>query len=140
MSGTTTLEQALAAIPYAGLLGVEGEIADGRLITRIAFRDELVGNMRLPALHGGMIGAFLEITGLVALQLALGEAGRAKTIGVTVEYLRPGRARTTFARADIKRLGRRIANVHVEAWQDETRTAIALLQGRFLVGDPPLSD
>ena len=41
-----------------------------------------------------------------------------------------------FARAHFKRLGRNIANVHVEAWQDESRTPIALLQGRFLVGEP----
>jgi len=45
------------------------------------------------------------------------------------------RPKTLFARASIKRLGRRIANVHVEAWQDEKGTPVALLQGRFRLVD-----
>ncbi len=130
------LEAALAAMPYAGLLGVAGDLMGDELVLRLPFRDDLVGNTKLPALHGGVIGAFLEIAALISLRLA-SDTGRAPlTIGVTVEYLRPGRPKETFARAHFKRLGRNIANVHVEAWQDESRTPIALLQGRFLVGEP----
>lgn len=124
---------AIEAAPYAAALDIAGEFLDGALMTRIAFREDLVGNTRLPALHGGLIGAFMELTALAALRLAGVEAPR--TIGVTVEYLRPGRPKETFAQAQFKRLGKRIANVHVEAWQDESRTPIALLQGRFLVGE-----
>jgi uncharacterized protein (TIGR00369 family) len=134
------LAAALAAMPYAGLLGMGAGIRDDELITRMPFRDDLVGNTWLPALHGGAIGAFLELTALIGLRLRA-EDGRAPlTIGVTVEYLRPGRPKETFARPLFKRLGRNIANVHVEAWQDESRTPIALLQGRFLVGDAPAPD
>ncbi len=131
---------ALAAMPYAGLLGVAGEMMGDELITRLPFRDDLVGNTRLPALHGGAIGAFLELTALISLRVHSAQARAPLTIGVTVEYLRPGRPKETFARADFKRLGRNIANVHVEAWQDDSHTPIALLQGRFLVGDAPLID
>ena len=130
------LAAALAAMPYARNLGVEASVEDGVMIATLPFREDLIGNPHLPALHGGVIGAFMEFS--AALQLCVArETGRPPlTIGVTVEYLRPGRARPTFARASIKRLGRRIANVHVEAWQDEKGTPIALLQGRFmLTGD-----
>ncbi len=138
MSGAhDRLTAALAAMPYAGLLGVAGDLAGDELITRMPFREELVGNTKLPALHGGAIGAFLEITALISLRLRAVDGHAPLTIGVTVEYLRPGRPKEIFARADFKRLGRNIANVHVEAWQDESRTPIALLQGRFLVGDAP---
>lgn len=141
MSAQARLDAALAAMPYARMLGVSGALEGETFIARVPFRDDLVGNTRLPALHGGLIGAFLEITALIALKIADGQTPvLPRTIGVTVEYLRPGRPRETFARARILRAGRRIANVHVEAWQDESRTPIALLQGRFLLGDAPPGD
>jgi uncharacterized protein (TIGR00369 family) len=116
-------------------LGIEGRIDDQGFLAVLPFRDDLVGNTRLPALHGGAQGAFLEIAALVALALTL-EAGARQplTVGVTVEYLRPARARDTLARPMIKRLGRRIATIHVEAWQDDPAAPVALLQGRFLLG------
>jgi uncharacterized protein (TIGR00369 family) len=137
---TERLLKALEAMPYAGLLGISGDVEAGELITRMPFREDLVGNTWLPAIHGGAIGAFLELTALISLRLRM-ESGRAPlTIGVTVEYLRPGRPKETFAQARFMRMGRNIANLHVEAWQDESRTPIALLQGRFLVGDAPDDD
>jgi uncharacterized protein (TIGR00369 family) len=136
-AGPKTLEDALAAMPYAGIIGMTGELVDGELTTRIEFRDDLVGNTRMPALHGGVIGAFLEMTALTELRLTVEDGRTPRTIGVTVEYLRPGRSRETFARATIRRLGKRVANVHVTAWQDRPETPIALLQGRFMVGDAP---
>ncbi|CAN5326865.1 PaaI family thioesterase [soil metagenome] len=124
----------LARMPYAGYLGVRGDLDGEELTAVLPFRDNLIGNTQLPALHGGAQGAFLEITALMRLCLALpDEARQPRTIGVTVEYLRPGRAQDTFARATIKRLGRRTANIHVEAWQDDEASPISLLQGRFLL-------
>jgi acyl-coenzyme A thioesterase PaaI-like protein len=56
-----------------------------------------------------------------------------KTIDVTIEYLRPGRAMTTYARADLRKVGRRVANVHVEAWQEARSAPVAALRGHFLL-------
>ena len=65
-----------------------------------------------------------------------------KTIDVTIEYLRPGRGGlTAYARADLRKVGRRIANVHVEAWQDDRSRPFAALRGHFLLsgeGAPPV--
>ena len=134
MTDSERIAQVLARMPYAAWLGVEGSVEDGLFVARLPFRDEIIGNTRLPALHGGAQGAFLEIAALTALSLQLDPAARQPlTVGVTVEYLRPGRPKTTFARPSIKRLGRRIANVHVEAWQDDPDSPISLLQGRFLL-------
>ncbi len=52
-----------------------------------------------------------------------------------MEYLRSGRPLTTYARATVKKVGRRVANVHVEAWQEQRDAPIAFLRGHFLV-DP----
>lgn len=128
------IAEILAHMPYAATLGIEGRIDDHGFLAVLPFREDLIGNTRLPAVHGGAQGAFLEIAALAALALTLeASAKQPLTVGVTVEYLRPARARDTFARPTIKRLGRRIATVHVEAWQDDPAAPVALLQGRFLL-------
>jgi uncharacterized protein (TIGR00369 family) len=131
---TERIAEILARMPYAATLGVEGRIDEQGFLAVLPFREDLIGNTRLPAIHGGAQGAFLEIAALVALALTVDPAAKQPlTVGVTVEYLRPARARDTFARPVIKRLGRRIANIHVEAWQDDPGAPVALLQGRFLL-------
>ena len=127
------LNAVLASIPYARFLNVRGELAGDEMTAILPFADKLVGNALLPALHGGVLGAFMEMTAVAQLALVQKAARQPRTIGVTVEYLRSGRPIATFARAQIKRLGRRIANVEVEAWQETRAAPIALLHGRFLL-------
>jgi acyl-coenzyme A thioesterase PaaI-like protein len=139
------------SVPFNRHLGVRFDRLGDELTGRLPFRPGLVGNPVLPALHGGVTGAFLEITALMQLAwdqvLALLEeggpaateiaAGRfpsfPKTIDVTIDYLRAGRPRETFARATVQRAGRRVANLHVEAWQDNRARPIAMLRGNFLM-------
>jgi acyl-coenzyme A thioesterase PaaI-like protein len=133
------LQAALARIPYARFLGIRADLAGDEMTAILPFADHLLGNPVLPALHGGVIGAFMEMTAV--LQLTIGQspgAGQAlapqpRPIDVTVEYLRSGRPTTTFARATLKRVGRRVANVQVEAWQDARASPIAFLRGHFMV-------
>jgi acyl-coenzyme A thioesterase PaaI-like protein len=134
MSQEERLAEILARMPYAVFLGIEARWEAGGLVAVLPFRETLIGNTRLPALHGGAQGAFLEIAALAVLALELEASARQPlTVGVTVEYLRPAGPKDTFARPAIKRLGRRLANVHVEAWQDDPQVPVALLQGRFLL-------
>ena len=127
------MNRILAAIPYAEFLGVTVEQVDGVWQCLLPFRDELVGNARLPAIHGGVIGAFLELTAI----LRLVDANRAdrvpKPITFSIDYLRTAGPATTRARADIFKLGRRIANVHVVAWQDDPSRPVASGNGKFLL-------
>ena len=57
----------------------------------------------------------------------------AKTIDITVEYLRPARAVETYARATLRKVGRRVANVQVEAWQESRAHPVAGMTGHFLL-------
>ncbi len=125
----------IEALPYARFLGMSAKLAGDELTAHLPFKPELVGNVLLPALHGGVLGAFMEMTALI--QLGLREPGRRqpRTIDVTIEYLRPGRALTTYARADVRKVGRRIANVHVEAWQDSRASPVAALRGHFMLSE-----
>jgi uncharacterized protein (TIGR00369 family) len=130
---TERLNAILARIPYARFLGLKAELAGDEMTVILPFSEHLVGNVQLPAIHGGVLGALLEITALAQLSLTQGLARQPRPIDVTVEYLRSGRPLDTYARATIKRLGRRVANVQVEAWQEERARPIASLHGHFHV-------
>ncbi len=107
----------------------------------------------LPALHGGVTAAFLEMTAIIELAWSSlwadvesgavdaenpGPVALPKTIDFTVDYLRSGLPRDAYARARINRSGRRYASVHVEAWQDNRARLFAQATGHFLM--PPKGD
>ena len=128
------LKSFLASVPYIRFLGMTAELAGDEMTAILPFGQHLIGNTYLPALHGGVIGAFLEMTALAQLSVVQETPKVHKTIDITIEYLRPGRSMTTYARADLRKVGRRIANVHVEAWQEARDNPIAALRGNFLLG------
>jgi uncharacterized protein (TIGR00369 family) len=113
---------------YAAAMGIsiDTESEDGTPVLRLDFRHDLEG--RPGAWHGGAIAGLLETAGYAALRAALAGAGRdplLKPINVTVQYLATGRTQTSYARGRVVRLGRRNANVAVEAWQDDAGKPIA---------------
>lgn len=144
------------AVPYIGFLGIVFERRGDELTAVLPFRENLIGNPLLPALHGGATAAFLEVTAVMALNWshlwADLEAGKLdldgvapealprlpKTIDFTVDYLRTGLPRDAYARARITRAGRRYASVQVEAWQDNRDRPHAQAMGHFVM--PALRD
>ena len=132
-AATQSLNAFLQRVPYVRFLGMRAEMAGDEMTTVLPFAQHLVGNPMLPALHGGVIGAFLEMTALA--QLALAQPGQRvpKTIDITVEYLRSAGPKDTYARAILRKVGRRVANVQVEAWQDSRSKPVAGLTGHFLL-------
>lgn len=113
--------------PYAQALGIGVDgVIDGVPVLRVEFADAVQG--RPGALHGGAISGLLETAGYALLRIALDQAGRPvtmKPINLTVQFLASGKTRATFARARIVKLGRRTANLSVEAWQDDPARPIA---------------
>lgn len=113
--------------PYAAALGITVErIEADAPVLRVEFSDAVQG--RPGALHGGAISGLLETAGYALLKGALAEAGRSaalKPINLTVQFLASGKPRPTFAKARIVKLGRRTANLSVEAWQDDPARPIA---------------
>ncbi|MEM7506044.1 MAG: PaaI family thioesterase [Pseudomonadota bacterium] len=132
-----------AQIPYAKFLGVRFDRLGDELTARLPFAEAIVGNPMLPAIHGGVTGAFLELTAQVQLgwnEIVTGWAGQGvpplpKTIDISVDYLRSGKPRETFARAHVQKAGRRVVHVHVAAWQDAQDRPIAMMRGNFLMPD-----
>ncbi|TQS74072.1 PaaI family thioesterase [Rhodobacteraceae bacterium] len=140
------LARLVAAIPYIGFLGVEFIRHGDELTAILPYKESLIGDASVPALHGGATAAFMEIAALVELSWSTGwaavESGALsqetlpdmpKTIDFTMDYLRPGLPRDAYARARVNRSGRRYASVHVEAWQDNRSRLFAQATGHFLM-------
>ena len=132
-SAADRLSGFLDRVPYVRFLGMRAELAGDEMTAVLPFAPHLIGNTMLPALHGGVIGAFMEMTALAQLSVIAPSPKVHKTIDITIEYLRPGKAQVIYARADVRKVGRQVANVHVEAWQDHRDKPVAFLRGHFLL-------
>ena len=121
-------------IPYAGFVHMDAGIDEGRLITILRKDPGNVGNVLLPAIHGGAVGALLEHAAIMQLFFELEPAPERlpKIVNISIDYLRPCRLEDTFARGVIVRQGRRVANVRVEAWQSDPGKPVAAAHAHFL--------
>ena len=123
--------------PFARCLGIRiGE--DGTLV--MPFSPKIIGNPILPAIHGGMTGAFLETTAIVGLTRELGVSATPKPIGLTINYLRSGRALDSYASVSIVKQGRRVVAFEAQAWQDDRSKPIASAFGHFMLRRTPEVD
>jgi len=129
----TDLNRFLEAIPYAQFLNITIDQKGNEITTVMRFDVKLIGNPVLPALHGGAIGAFLEMTSIIQLAFETGITAIPKPIGLTIDYLRSGKPQDLYGRAHITKQGRRVATVHAEAWQDDRARPIAATHGHFLL-------
>jgi uncharacterized protein (TIGR00369 family) len=120
-------------IPYARFMGITAELVDGDVVGRMRYSDHLVGNPRVPALHGGTLGALMESTAIFKLLWHGETTAVPKTINITVEYLRSARPEDVFARAEFTRHGRRVANVRIFAYQDDPERPAAVATAHFLL-------
>ena len=120
--------------PFARCLGIRVE-ENGTLV--MPFSPKIVGNPILPAIHGGMTGAFLETTAIVGVTRELGVSAPPKPIGLTINYLRSGRALDSYANVSIVKQGRRIVAFEARAWQDAPDKPIASAFGHFMLRPTP---
>ncbi|MEQ1754053.1 MAG: PaaI family thioesterase [Micropepsaceae bacterium] len=127
------LKQLIDAIPYCKFIGVDIDRKGTEVTTILRYSNRLVGNPVLPALHGGVVGAFLEITAVIQLMLEAETEELPKPVDIGIDYLRSGKPVDTYARAIVTKHGRRVCNVRAEAWQDEHTRPIAALHGHFLI-------
>jgi uncharacterized protein (TIGR00369 family) len=132
------LTQLTQNVPYIVHLGLVFDVSEGILTANLPYKPDLIGNPLVPALHGGVIAAMMELTAMGQVVLASSSSENAsqklpKTIDVSIDYLRTGKPETTFARATITKLGRQIANVEAIAWQSDETKPIAKLHGHFLL-------
>jgi uncharacterized protein (TIGR00369 family) len=117
-----------AGSPFARCLGIR-VAEDG--VLHMPFSPKIIGNPILPAIHGGITGAFLETTAIVGVARELGVSTPPKPIGLTINYLRSGRGVDSFASVSIVRQGQRIVAFQAQAWQEDATKPIATAFGHF---------
>ena len=126
-------DQLATLVPFAKFMGITMDMSGDELIGHMKFADHIIGNARLPALHGGALGTLLESTAIFKLLWKAQTVAVPKTVNITVEYLRSGKAIDTYASASFTKLGRRVANVRAYAWQDDRDKPIAAANAHFLL-------
>jgi uncharacterized protein (TIGR00369 family) len=104
-----------------------GEISPQGVSGHLAMRPELIGHYTHQRLHGGVISAALDAMGGLAVMAAIGarhmdetpEArlvrfAKLSTIDLRIDYLRPGVGERFEMRAQVMRLGSRVASTRME--------------------------
>ncbi|MEQ1657875.1 MAG: thioesterase family protein [Hylemonella sp.] len=115
-------------IAFNRVLGLQiTKIAPEGVCARIAMKPELIGHFGHQRIHGGVISAGLDAMGGLAIMAAIGARhmdepplqrlqrfGKLGTIDLRVDYLRPGIGEQFELRAEVLRLGSRVASTRME--------------------------
>ena len=109
-------------------------------------RPELIGNFIQKILHGGVTATALDVVGGVmaavglmqkypdADEMELGKKlSRIGTIDLRVDYVRPGKGESFYAKARLLRSGNKVAVVRMEL-HDDKDILIALGTGTYILG------
>lgn len=114
------VQRILDSIPYTRWLGLRANGEEhGHPVVTMPVRDELIGNTRLPAFHGGAVGALMEATAIVTVIVQEQQHRLPKPIDFSLDYLRSARAEDLHASCQVLRQGRRVVAVRVDCWQSE---------------------
>jgi uncharacterized protein (TIGR00369 family) len=115
-------------IPFNKVLGLKiTSLTPERAAGRIDMRNELVGHYAFNRIHGGVISAGLDSIGGLAVLAAIGARhmdeppmqrlhrfAKLGTIDLRVDYLRPGISEYFELKAEVMRLGSRVASTRME--------------------------
>jgi uncharacterized protein (TIGR00369 family) len=127
------IDAILKRIPFAQALGMRCEVLGDEMTAILPFQEKLIGNVAIRALHGGAIASFLELTAMLQVFLVSDKPRPPRPMNITVDYLRQGHAKDLYARAYVMKLGRRMASVRAEAWQENRADPVSAIVAHFMV-------
>ena len=85
----------------------------------VPFREDLIGDTRRPALHGGVISTLADVCAGFAVWTRCRLDDRIATIDLLVDYLHPASASALYAEATVNLLGNRVGNATVVLWSED---------------------
>jgi acyl-coenzyme A thioesterase PaaI-like protein len=130
------IDAVIAATPYLVFLGLRCDPSGPTIV--LGGEERHMGDHRRRTVHGGVMAAFLEAAGFVHLAASSDPpVPGIKAVDFTTDLLREAALVDTHARVVVVRRGRRIANVRVEAWQDEPDRPVAVGHGNYLLEPAP---
>ncbi|WP_310496728.1 PaaI family thioesterase [Sandarakinorhabdus sp.] len=127
----------LDMLPYGRLLALSFARDAGGVHLLMPYADALIGSPG--RLHGGSIAGLMELAGMacvITAQPAGEPLPRIRPITITVDFMREGAARDTYAAGTVSKLGRRVVNVRTTAWQADRAKPIAAANINFLIDWP----
>lgn len=133
---TNDYAELIDRVPYARMLGIECLRLGTDMVFRLPASEDCIGNPVLPAIHGGVISGFMEHAAMLHLLMFMQIPHVPKIIDISIDYLRAGHFRDTYAQCQVYRQGRRVANVAVTAWQTKYLEPIATARAHFKVDEP----
>ncbi|MBF6631372.1 MAG: thioesterase family protein [Comamonas sp.] len=115
-------------VPFNKVLGLKLESANATSVTAsMEMRPDLVGSPAIHRIHGGAISAALDAMAGIAVMCAISAKhmdesvmkrterfGKLGTIDLRVDFMRPGIGERFTIRAEVLRLGSRVANTRME--------------------------
>jgi uncharacterized protein (TIGR00369 family) len=122
--------------PYVDFLGVvQHQQVHAGPIFRLPYHQDLIGNPRLPAIHGGVLAGFGETVMMLHLLSSHPHLGKGvpKAVDFSIDYLRPARPVDTYAQGITIRLGNRVSLVQANLWQDDPQRPVAATRGHWLM-------
>lgn len=130
---TGNFDLLIEQVPYARWIGMACSRFGEDLIFRLPAQERNIGNPILPALHGGVIGGFMEMSAAFYLMMLQDSPQLPRIVDFSLDYLRAGLLRETYAECHMTRRGNRVANIMVSAWQKSRTEPIATARAHFLM-------
>lgn len=127
------VQRVLDRVPFIRTLGISADDAGGPLVIRMPYLPEIVGNARVPALHGGALASLMAITAQAKLLRATGGDTLPQVFSITAEYLRSAALEDTLGTATVVTRSRRFANLRVELRQPSSDRVVAAATVQFLL-------
>jgi uncharacterized protein (TIGR00369 family) len=113
-------------VPFNRLLGIHVDFMEkGKAVFSLPFREDLIGDPRRPAIHGGVISTLMDAVGGAAVWSELEEADLVSTVDLLVDYLQPGGQSKLIAEAVVIRIGNRVAVTQITVFQEGLKDPIA---------------
>ena len=128
---TGDYDELIDRIPSARLIGIKVLRHGEEMIFHLPPSKDNIGNPMLPALHGGVLAGFMELGAMLQLMLSMNSPTFPKIIDFSVDYLRAGLSRDTYATCQVWRQGRRVGNVAITAWQTRSEEPVATARAHF---------
>ncbi len=127
-------------LPFNKFIGIKLlSLEPGLCRLYVPYKDELIGDTRRGALHGGVISTLVDTCGGFAVWSMCDITDKLSTIDLRVDYLKPAFGNDIVAESRVKLLGNRVGNASTVLYsRDDPETILA--EGRSVYnirrGDP----
>lgn len=130
---TNNYDALINKVPYAKTIGVRCFCAGDEVIFHLPPKESNIGNPTLPAIHGGVLGGFIENSAMLHVMMLMDVPRFPKIIDLSIDYLSAGHYRDSYAECRVLRMGRRLANVSVLVWQTKKDQPICSARAHLLL-------